>query len=145
MTRLQNKFPMSISTCTIEICTVSNLTLLLIMRCKLQYRSGLAYWHTCFPFRTSHNQNCGAFQRLVFRTEPVSPTPQARTVPGQQHLLFGNYLSRLFLLLNLSVLRTFRQRGQPKWKKGEEQIKPDKNRHFLPLFPLSFSPLKPLS
>ena len=60
---------------------------------------------------------------------------------GQQHLLFGNYLSRPFLLLNLSVLRTFRQRGTPKWKKGEEQIKPGKNRHFLPLFPLRFPPL----
>ena len=59
----------------------------------------------------------------------------------QQYLLFGNYLSRPFLLLNLSVLRTFRQRGTPKWKKGEEQIKPDKNRHFLPLFPLRFPPL----
>ena len=57
---------------------------------------------------------------------------------GQQHLFLGNYLSRTLLLLNLSVLRTFRQRGTPKWKKGEEQIKPDKNRHFLPLFPLRF-------
>ena len=28
------------------------------------------------------------------------------------------------------------QRGKTKGKKGEEQIKPDKNRHFLPLFPL---------
>ena len=63
---------------------------------------------------------------------------------GQQHLLFGNYLSRTFLLLDLSVLRTFRQRGTPKWKKGEEQIKPDKNRHFLPLFPLRFPPLDSL-
>ena len=33
------------------------------------------------------------------------------------------------------------QRGQPKVEKGEGLIKPDKNRHSLPLFPLRFSPL----
>ena len=33
------------------------------------------------------------------------------------------------------------QRGQPKVEKGEGPIKPDKNRHSLPLFPLRFSPL----
>ena len=58
-----------------------------------------------------------------------------------EFLFLGNYLSRTFLLLNLSILRTFRQRGTPKGKKGEELIKPDKNRHFLPLFPLRFPPL----
>ena len=33
------------------------------------------------------------------------------------------------------------QRGTPKVEKGEGLIKPDKNRHSLPLFPLRFSPL----
>ena len=40
-----------------------------------------------------------------------------------------------------SVFLPHRQRGQPKVEKGEGLIKPDKNRHSLPLFPLRFSPL----
>ena len=55
--------------------------------------------------------------------------------------LCGVALSRTFFSLKFLAFLPYRQRGKPKGEKGEEQIKPDKNRHFLPLFPLSFSPL----